>query len=219
MTDSTEQRTCIKFCVSNEINATKTFEMLQKAFGDKCLSRSRTFEWYKRVRQSHSKIKVLLTVFFDYRGVVHQEFLPIGQTVNKEYYLGVKRRLRESVKRKRPDLWQNNTWFLHHDNAPAHTSLLVRDFLTKNSTNVIDQVLYSPDLAPCDFFLFPKLKLLLRGNRFESIDEMKAESLCVLKAIPQDAYEKCFRDWQNRWHKCILQKGTTLKETHLIYRY
>jgi len=46
----------IKFCVSNEINATKTFEMLQKAFGDKCLSRSRTFEWYKRVRQSHSKI-------------------------------------------------------------------------------------------------------------------------------------------------------------------
>lgn len=57
----------------------------------------------KRPRQSRSKIKVLLTVFFDYR-VVHSEFLPEGQTVNKQYYLGVMRRLRENVRRKRPDL-------------------------------------------------------------------------------------------------------------------
>lgn len=51
----------------------------------------------KKPRQSRSKIKVLLTVFFDYRGVVHSEFLPEGQTVNKEYYLGVLRRLRENA--------------------------------------------------------------------------------------------------------------------------
>lgn len=109
----------------------------------------------KKPRQSRSKIKVMLTVFFTYRGVVHSEFLPDGQRVNKEYYLSVMKRLRENIRRKRPDMWKNNSWILHHDNAPPHTSILVREFLAKNSTNVIDQTPYSPDMAPCDFFLFP----------------------------------------------------------------
>ena len=51
----------------------------------------------KTPRQSRSKIKVMLTVFFDYRGVVHYEFLSTGQTVNKEYYLRVIRHLREPI--------------------------------------------------------------------------------------------------------------------------
>ncbi|XP_043260410.1 uncharacterized protein LOC122401986 [Colletes gigas] len=72
----------------------------------------------KKPRQSRSKIQAMLTVFFDYRGVVHLEFLPDGQTVNKEYYLSVMRRLRENIRWKRPDLWKNNSWILHHDNAP-----------------------------------------------------------------------------------------------------
>lgn len=55
----------------------------------------------KKPRQSRSKIKVLLTVFFDIRGIVHSEFLPVGQTVNKQYYLGVMRRSRESIRKKK----------------------------------------------------------------------------------------------------------------------
>ncbi|UYV78600.1 hypothetical protein LAZ67_16002110 [Cordylochernes scorpioides] len=89
----------------------------------------------KKARQVRSNVKVLLTVFFDCRGVVHHEFLPQSRTVNKEYYLQVMRNLREAIRQKRPDLWKNKNWLLHHDNAPAHTSLLVRDFLTKNNTN------------------------------------------------------------------------------------
>ncbi|KMQ87532.1 mariner mos1 transposase [Lasius niger] len=161
----------------------------------------------KRPRQSRSKIKVMLTVFFDYRGVVHSEFLPEGQTVNKEYYLGVMRRLRENIRRKRPDLWKDNSWILHHDNAPSHKAIIVQEFLAKNTTNVIDQAPYSPDMAPCDFFLFPKLKLPLRGRRFESIDAIKENSQKVLKLIPQSAYEKCMEDWVNRWHSCIALDG------------
>jgi histone-lysine N-methyltransferase SETMAR len=130
----------------------------------------------KKPRQSQSKVKVLLTVFFDYRGVVHKEFLPTGQTVNKEYYLSVMQRLRESIRKNRPDLWKNNSWFLHHDNAPAHNSMLVRNFLAKNSTRIIPQAPYSPDMAPCDFFLFAKLKNPLRGHRFNTIDEIKQKS-------------------------------------------
>lgn len=161
----------------------------------------------KKPRQSRSKIKVLLTVFFDCRGVVHSEFLPPGQTVNKEYYLSVLKRLRENVRRKRPELWRNNSWFLHHDNAPAHTSHLVRDYLTKNNVNTVPQAPYSPDMAPCDFFLFPRLKLPLRGKRFETIEAIKENSQKELKAIPKSAYEKCFEDWKKRWNMCIACDG------------
>ena len=162
----------------------------------------------KKPRQSRSKIKVMLTVFFDYRGVVHSEFLPEGETVNKEYYLGVMKRLRESIRRKRPDLWEHNSWMLHHDNAPSHTAIIVKEFLAKNSTKVLDQAPYSPDMAPSDFFLFPKLKLPLRGKRFESIEAIKENSLNELKAIPQIAYEKCMEDWVKRWRCCIASDGT-----------
>jgi len=52
-------------------------------------------------------VKILLTVFFDYNGAMHREFLPQGHTVNKEYYLEVMRRLREAIRKKRPELWNN----------------------------------------------------------------------------------------------------------------
>ncbi|XP_011263146.2 uncharacterized protein LOC105255530 [Camponotus floridanus] len=161
----------------------------------------------KRSRQSRSKIKIMLTAFIDYRGVVHSEFLPPGQTVNKEYYLSVMRRLREAIRKKRPELWANNSWFLHHDNAPSHTALVLRDFFAKNSIHIVPQPPYSPDLAPCDFWLFPKLKRPLRGNRFETIEEIQRESLRALKAIPEGDFNSCFEDWKIRWHKCIVSGG------------
>ncbi|UYV64915.1 hypothetical protein LAZ67_3002413 [Cordylochernes scorpioides] len=161
----------------------------------------------KKARQVRSNVKVLLTVFFDCRGVVHHEFLPQGRTVNKEYYLQVMRNLREAIRQKRPDLWKNKNWLLHHDNAPAHTSFLVRDFLAKNNTLMMPQPPYSPDLAPCDFFLFPKLKRPMKGRRYATLDEIKTASKEKLKKIFKNDFLKCFEDWKNRWHKCIISHG------------
>ncbi|KAJ8963246.1 hypothetical protein NQ318_018712 [Aromia moschata] len=131
----------------------------------------------KKTRQSRSKIKVMLIVFFDYRGVVHHEFVPEGQTVNKEYYLAVLRRLREAIRHKRPHLWADNSWIFGNNNAPSHSSLIVTEFVAKRETKVIANPPYLPDLAPCDFFLFPKLKYPLRGTRHESIEAIKSNSL------------------------------------------
>ena len=66
------------------------------------------------------------------------------------------------------------------------------------------QPLYSPDLSPCDFFLFSRLKRPMKGRRFATIEEIKTESLRELKDIPKSAYHKCFEDWKKRWHKCII---------------
>jgi hypothetical protein len=77
--------------------------------------------------------------FFDIEGGVHHEFLRQGQTVNRWYYLEVLKRLRANVRRKRPQLWRNNSWFHHHDNAPAHASLLIHDLLANANTTVLPQ--------------------------------------------------------------------------------
>ncbi|UYV71503.1 hypothetical protein LAZ67_8003522 [Cordylochernes scorpioides] len=158
----------------------------------------------KKARQIRSNVKVLLTVFFDFRGVVHHEFLPQGRTVNEEYYLQVMRNLREAIRQKRPDLWKNKNWLLHHDNAPAHTSLLVRDFLAKTNTLMMPQLPFTPDLAPCDFFLFPKLKRPMKGRRYATLDEIKKASKEELK---KNDFLKSYEDWKNRCHKCIISHG------------
>jgi hypothetical protein len=78
------------------------------------------------------------------------------------------RRLRENVRRRRPELWQEQTWLLHHDDVPSHTSVLTQQFLAKYKTAVIPHPPYYPNLVPCDFFLFPEMKLKLQGRRFNT---------------------------------------------------
>jgi len=70
----------------------------------------------------------IVDFFFCIRGIIYYEFVPTGQTFNQVYYLEVLESLREKVRRKRPDIFASNSWTLHHDNAPAHTALSVREF-------------------------------------------------------------------------------------------
>ena len=109
----------------------------------------------------------------DIRGIVHYEFVPTGQTVNLVYYLEVLERLHEKVRRKQPELFANNSWILHHDNAPAHTALSVREFVATKQITVLEHPAYSPDLANSDFFLFPKIKEILKGRYFDDIDDIR----------------------------------------------
>jgi len=75
-----------------------------------------------------------------------------------KYWKGCVKKLRQ----KQPELFAKNSWILHHDNAPAHMALSVREFLATKQINVLEHPAYSPDLAPNDFFLFPKIKEILK---------------------------------------------------------
>ena len=89
----------------------------------------------KKGRQVRSKTKVMLLAFFDSECIVHHKYAPDGQTINKEFYPDVLRRLRESVRQKDQKKWRDGDWILHHDNAPVHTSHLVQQFLAKHGTS------------------------------------------------------------------------------------
>ena len=74
---------------------------------------------------------------------------------------------------RRPQLWAAGDWQLHHNNIPTHASYLMQRFLAKYQITQVIQSPYSPDLVPCDFWLFPRLKSHLKGKRFQTIDEIQ----------------------------------------------
>jgi hypothetical protein len=78
--------------------------------------------------------------------------------MNKEMYMDFLRRPRDAVGRKRPEKWRTNSRFLLQHNAPAHRSVLVRDFLAKSNVTTPEHPPYPRDLASADFYLFPLLK-------------------------------------------------------------
>ena len=161
----------------------------------------------KKARMSKSKIKTMLITFFDQKGLVHHEFVPQGQTVNQHFYQEVLKRLNDRVRRCRPALWKNKSWMLHHDNAPAHTALSTRQLLANKQVTVLDHPPYSPDLAPCDFWLFPKLKSVVKGLHFASVDEIKDRVTRELRCLAEEDFAGCFQAWQRRMIKCINSGG------------
>jgi len=79
--------------------------------------------------------------------------------------------------------------------CPGSQAFKVPQFLAKNNMTVIPHPPYSPDLAPCEFFLFPKLKLRMKGRRFDTTEEIQEESQRVLHTIPKREFQGCFQAW------------------------
>ena len=156
----------------------------------------------KKARQVKSNIKTMLIAFFDIDGLVHHEFVPTGQSVNKKFYKTTLQRLRDAVRRHRPEKWRSGNWILH-DNAPAHRAVTTNEFLAKYNIPSLPQPPYPPDLAPCDF-LFPQLKNTMKGRQFDYyVEDIQANVTRRLRAITKSDYQRCFRQWQERWNKCI----------------
>ncbi|UYV71394.1 hypothetical protein LAZ67_8002960 [Cordylochernes scorpioides] len=169
---------------------------------------------FKKARIIKSKLDCLLITFFDVKGLVHYEFVPEGQTINQHYYLDVLRRLREAVRQKRPEKWHQKNWLLHHDNARPHKAVTIQLYLAKHGIALLSQPPYSLELAPNDFFLYPKIKKVLKGRQFDSIPEIKENTKNILKGLKDDDFQRCFDIWKKRWNKCIHSDDTGVAEIY-----
>ena len=161
----------------------------------------------KKARQSKSTHKLLMIPFFDSTGMIYMHWVPTGQTVNKEYYVEVLREFRKRFRWKRPTLFKSAQWHFHQDNAPVHSSILVTDYLTKMGIKTVPHPPYSPDLAPCDFWLFPKLKENLRGCCSETVEEMKEAVTKVIDTLMQEEFHGAFQKLLEQYNKCIAAGG------------
>ena len=133
----------------------------------------------------------------------HQSWVLTGQTVNEEYYVEVLREFRRRFLGKRPALLKSGQWHVHQYNTPFHNSILVTEYLTKMGIKTVPQPPYSPDLAPCDFWLFPKV----RGCRYEIIEEMKEAVTKVIDTLTQQDFHGAFQKLLEWCNKCIATGG------------
>ena len=158
-----KQRAVIKCHAKLGKNASETFWLMQQVYVDDFLSRANVILWYKhflkgRERLEHDyreerSISAMFITFFDSKEIIHREFAPTAQKITGAYYLEVLKRLMVRIRRIRPHI--------------------VRQFLARNQVCVLNHPPYSPDLTPCDFPLFPKLKSKLKVCFFNEISIIK----------------------------------------------
>jgi transposase len=122
-------------------------------------------------------------------------------------YIDILRRLMDAVIRKRPEKGRPISWSLLHDNAPAHRSLLVKDFLAENNVTTLEHSPYFPDLVPVDFYLFSKMKSISKGQNFSDATEIIKNVTEELRKLAQNGFRLYFRYPSSRCQKYICTVG------------
>ena len=115
----------------------------------------------------------------------------------------------QRVHRVRPELYRTGKWMLLHDNAPTHSAIRIRQFLAQKMVAVLyhPPYFYSTELAPAEFFLFPRLNAAIKGARFVNVNATKDRVTAVLRSIPEEAFADCFRKLYERFQTCVVADG------------
>ena len=85
-----------------------------------------------------------------------------------------------------------------------------QEIISKRSFEVLEHPSYSPDVAPCDFFLFPALKQVLRGQQFDDINELPTAVQSAISSLPKESYNNAFTAWVKRCKTCTSFGGEIL---------
>ena len=197
--DTLEERYAIKFCF-------KLWKMSQKCFR----LHFDLLPWTQ-----HRCLSGIRDSRVDRGSVRDDERCGRSKEVNKPETFGQRVRVRVTMlrflkefrkrfRRKRPALFKSAQWHFQQDNAPVHNSILVTDYLTKIGIKTVTHRPKRPDLAPCDFWLFLKL----RGCRYETVEELKDVVTKVINTLTNDDFHGAFQKLLKRHNKahCSLRR-------------
>ena len=160
-----------------------------------------------KFKRARSTSKQMIAVFFSKSGHVASIPLLERKTVTSEWYTNTcLPQVFEAWSKRRPRTGTRGL-LLHHDNASAHTAAATLDFLQENNVQLVTHPPYSPDLAPCDFFLFPQIKKQLRGKPFASVEDARVFAEGAISDILQSAWAGAMDSWFERMAKCIQAQG------------
>lgn len=163
-------------------------------------------------KRSQYEPKSMISVFFKTTGPVLVDCLDKGQTIDHIYY--IENCLKSVVKqifKERPKSGTNSIKLLH-DNARPHTHSCVKEYLESVGIKIIPHPPYSPDLAPCDYWLFEKIKSSL--TTVTDAKSLHRQITEILKNIPKEEYLKTFQKYLERLKHCINNNGDYFE--HLI---
>ena len=156
-------------------------------------------------KRTISSKEMLHAIFFNSTGPVFQVPCPSGHSVIGRFYKNsVLKKVKEFYNKKRPSKGWSGVHLLH-DNASSHKCEVVKSFLASEKVKVLNHAPYSPDLSPCDFFLFPRLS----GNKYTSRSSLGSAIYQCFQHIPKEDYLSAFCDWVKRLQKCVSVQGNT----------
>lgn len=152
--------------------------------------------------------KRMLTIFFSSSGAVVVDVLPEKQTMTSAYYSQqVLPKVLEAARISQPTRLRAGRLHILHDNASSHKTRAVQEFLRENKFQTLPHPAYSPDLAPCDFWLFPLLTEKLANINFQRVQDLARRVNSELRAIPKEQYADAFKKWIQRLEKCVRFHG------------
>lgn len=152
--------------------------------------------------------KVMLCVFWDYKGVIWYELLPYGKTITARVYSNQLQQMANSFREKRPN--RSKIYFLH-DNAKPHTANLTKKKLKDLGWEVLPHAPYSPDLAPTDYHLFRSLQHSFREKKFDDFESVKKSIESFLNSKSSDFYADGIFELPSRWSEVVESGGEYIK--------
>lgn len=158
-----------------------------------------------RIKASLHPLKVLLSVWWDVKGIIHFELLPRNKTITAAMYVEQLRRLAKAIEEKRPNL-QNHV-ILQHDNARPHTAKMTKLVIDELGWEVLDHPPYSPDLAPSDFHLFRAISNGLRKKKFDNEAELKNWLNNWFGSKGSEFFSRGIKKLPHRWEEVINNGG------------
>ncbi|KAL9922417.1 histone-lysine N-methyltransferase SETMAR-like [Glossina fuscipes fuscipes] len=151
--------------------------------------------------------KVLLFVWWDWKGIVYHELLQPGQTIDSTLFCQHLTRLKREIEINRPELINSKGVVFHHDSAKPFTSLLSRQMLRECGWEILMHPPQSPDLAPSDYHLFRCLQNSLRGAKLTSVKDCENYLTKFFAAKPQKFYADGIMELPEKWRKVIDSNG------------
>ena len=152
--------------------------------------------------------KVLLCVWWDYKGILCFELLSSGDTINSDKYCTHLEKLREALAEKRPGLANKNNVIFHHDNARPHVvAKSVTKKLSEFNWEILSHPPYSPNIAPSDYHLFRVSQHFLVGQIFENIDILKNSLENYFKEKQENFCRDRIMALPEKWEEVVQREG------------
>ena len=159
-----------------------------------------------KFKRNRSASKLMIACFFAKFGHVASIPLEDRKTVTADWYVNhCLPKFFQAWCKRRPRMGVRG--LLHHDYASADTAAVTLDFLAAHDVQLVTHPPYSPDLALCDWFLFPSVKKQLKGKQFQNAEDARAFFEGVIFGIPQSTWSGVIDSWFERMVKCVQAKG------------
>ncbi|XP_018399877.1 PREDICTED: histone-lysine N-methyltransferase SETMAR-like [Cyphomyrmex costatus] len=155
----------------------------------------------KKAKSVPSAGKVMTTIFWDSKGIIHIDYLEKGKIITGKYYGDLLGRFDKELERKNALIWpRKKCRSITTAHRPIHPQLPTAK-LIELRYELLSHPLYSPDLAPCDF-LFLNPKIWLGGKKFASNEVIAATNVYFAEFQPSYFLDG-LKKWEHRWTKCI----------------